>query len=77
MTPLSGPPVSKDKQVNIVQTTEEGHHGEKVKMKNQKLPYRKKHQLARMIPPRQNILIYCPPVLKNMTPVITPIIMND
>ena len=28
MTPLSGLPVCKDKQVNIVQTTEEGHHGE-------------------------------------------------
>ena len=27
-TPLSSPPVSKDKQVNIVQMTEEGHHGE-------------------------------------------------
>ena len=27
-TPLSSPSVSKDKQVNIVQTTEEGHHGE-------------------------------------------------
>ena len=27
-TPFSGPPVSKDKQVNVVQATEDGHHGE-------------------------------------------------
>ena len=27
-TPLNSYPVNKDKQVNIVQTTEEGHHGE-------------------------------------------------
>ena len=27
-TPLNGHPVNKDKQVNIVQMTEEGHHGE-------------------------------------------------
>ena len=27
-TPFSSPPVSKDKQVNVVQATEDGHHGE-------------------------------------------------
>ena len=27
-TPSSGPPVNKDKQVNVVQATEDGHHGE-------------------------------------------------
>ena len=27
-TPFSSPPVGKDKQVNVVQTTEEGHYGE-------------------------------------------------
>ena len=27
-TPLNGHPVNKDKQVNVVQMTEEGHHGE-------------------------------------------------
>ena len=27
-TPLNGHPVNKDKQVNVVQNTEEGHHGE-------------------------------------------------
>ena len=50
---------------------------EKVRMKNWKLPYWKRCQLARMIHPGQNILIYCPPVPKNMTRVITPIMMND
>ena len=27
-TPSSGPPVNKDKQVNVVQATEDGYHGE-------------------------------------------------
>ena len=30
-TPSSGPPVNKDKQVNVVQATEDGHHGESEK----------------------------------------------
>ena len=75
-TPLNGHPVNKTNKLTLFKQQRKGIM-EKVKMKVQKLPYWKKHQLAWTILPGQNILIYCAPVPKNMTPVAIPIMRND